>query len=121
MASDGAGATTGTITSSGKVGTAVYQLTGTLSGTDSNGTPIANAASATTTFNIHVVEFTVSIADFIYSVGTAALYNTYTITYSPVHAEVPVFTYTAHTLLEDVGSGYAAQVYLGATLETATS
>ena len=71
--SDGAGSTTGPITSSAKVGSAVYELTGILSGTDSNGNPLISPPSATTTFNIHVIRFTVSVNSILYKVGKSTI------------------------------------------------
>ena len=94
VTSDLAGTTTGPITNSAKVGSAVYQLTGTLSGTDSNGNPLATSPGASTSFNIHIIEFTVTVNPILYKVGKSTISEPYTITYTPnAHADIPTMTY----------------------------
>ena len=109
-----AGSTTGPITNTAKAGTSVYTLTGTLSGTI-NGITIPANAQTTETVTIHVVDFTISITDMLFKVRVAAVSSTYTVSHSPVHADVPTYTYQGYDMLEDAGSGYLTPVYSAVT------
>ena len=96
VTSAAAGTTTGPITDPTKVGTSSYTLTGTYSATI-NGSAFTSSKSVA--FNIHIVQFTLTVADMAQRRGAALQTQTYTISYSPVHADVPVFTYQNHVIL----------------------
>ena len=58
------------------------------------------------------------MSDLLYRVGVAPpVTDNYSLTYTPVHAEVPVFTFQNHVLLEDTGSGYGTQVCTSVSLD----
>jgi len=88
------GSTMGSITDSSKVGTSVYKLTGSFNA-KFNGQPVISAETYSTDFNIHIVGFTLTPpSNILYAVGETAIKKYYSINYVPVHAEVPIFTYS---------------------------
>ena len=88
-----AGAVIGPITDNSKVGTSVYKLTASFSA-KINGQSIIAAATYSENFNIHVVSFTLSPpSTILYAIGKIAITHNYSVNYSPVHPEVPIFTY----------------------------
>ena len=94
-------------------------MSGTVSGTI-DGLAIPSTTKSIN-FNIHVVGFSMSVPDLLYRVGASTVTQPFSLSYSPVHAEVPVFTYTNWVLEEDVGAGYAAQNYMGVSSDPVLS